>query len=223
MTSASARVAISSHWLRNSTAPTTCRICWSASPNRHRICTPPSMYHFLLVGNPFQNRCTDICKFQVILSCTIILFAGARNKHRTRQEECKELHFENKGRPYFAIGFPNMAGGYEVRNRYFKGCVAQRTSPISDKVENSRQPVIFRGLHGLPLVPFHPCEEQSAMPRLTTQDYIILNSVSNLAKAEGILADYSQSAVSPTIRQDGQPVSICKQGSGNAFRQVHTL
>ena len=29
-------------------------------------------------------------------------------------------------------------------------------------------------------------------PRLTTQDYIILNSVSNLAKAEGILADYSQ-------------------------------
>lgn len=28
-------------------------------------------------------------------------------------------------------------------------------------------------------------------PRLTTQDYVILNSVSNLAKAEGILADYS--------------------------------
>lgn len=38
----------------NSTAPTTCRICWSASPNRHRICTPPSMYHFLLVGNPYH-------------------------------------------------------------------------------------------------------------------------------------------------------------------------
>ena len=29
-------------------------------------------------------------------------------------------------------------------------------------------------------------------PRLTTQDYIILNSVSNLAKAEGILAEYSK-------------------------------
>ena len=28
------------------------------------------------------------------------------------KRECKELHFENKGRPYFAIGFPNMAGGY---------------------------------------------------------------------------------------------------------------
>ena len=32
----------------------------------------------------------------------------------------------NADKPYFAIGFPNMAGGYEVRNRYFKGCVAPK-------------------------------------------------------------------------------------------------
>lgn len=50
----------------------------------------------------------------------------------------------------------------------------------------------FRGLHGLPLIPYHPCEEQSAVPRQTTQDYIILNSVSNLSKAEGLLAEYSR-------------------------------
>ena len=36
--------------------------------------------------------------------------------------ECKELHFTHNGKPYFAIGFPNVAGGYEVRNRFFKGC-----------------------------------------------------------------------------------------------------
>lgn len=29
--------------------------------------------------------------------------------------ECKELHFVHNGKPYFAIGFPNVAGGYEVR------------------------------------------------------------------------------------------------------------
>ena len=28
--------------------------------------------------------------------------------------ECKELHFINNGKPYFAIGFPNVAGGYEA-------------------------------------------------------------------------------------------------------------
>ena len=40
--------------------------------------------------------------------------------------ECKELHFIHNGKPYFAIGFPNVAGGYEVRNRFFKGCIAPK-------------------------------------------------------------------------------------------------
>ena len=29
------------------------------------------------------------------------------------------------GKPYFAIGFPNVAGGFEVRNRFFKGFFAR--------------------------------------------------------------------------------------------------
>lgn len=49
---------------RNSTVPTMCRICWSALPNRHRNRTQPIIHHSLLVGNPFQNRCTDTCKFR---------------------------------------------------------------------------------------------------------------------------------------------------------------
>lgn len=36
------------------------------------------------------------------------------------KRECRELRFMNADKPYFAIGFPNMAGGYEVRypNKY---------------------------------------------------------------------------------------------------------
>ena len=48
----------------------------------------------------------------------------------------------------------------------------------------------FRGLHGLSLVPDHPSKEQH--PRLNAQDYVILNSVSNLSKAESILATYTR-------------------------------
>ena len=40
--------------------------------------------------------------------------------------ECRELRFVHDGKNYFAIGFPNRSGGYEVRNRYFKGCVAPK-------------------------------------------------------------------------------------------------
>ena len=34
---------------------------------------------------------------------------------------CREVVYEINGRKYFAIGFPNNAGGYELRNAFFKG------------------------------------------------------------------------------------------------------
>ena len=34
---------------------------------------------------------------------------------------CKEVAFELSGRSYFAIGFKNNSGGYELRNSFFKG------------------------------------------------------------------------------------------------------
>ena len=36
------------------------------------------------------------------------------------KRECREAHFTNNGKRYFAIAFPNISGGYEIRNRYFK-------------------------------------------------------------------------------------------------------
>lgn len=109
------------------------------------------------------------------------------------KRECKELHFTHGDRRYFAIGFPNMAGGYEVRNRYFKGCVAPKD--IIHIRQSGKQPTtcyIFEGF--MDYLSFLTLRERNnpQCPRLTTQDYVILNSVSNLAKAEGILATYSK-------------------------------
>ena len=42
------------------------------------------------------------------------------------KRECSEAHFINNGKQYFAIAFPNVSGGYEIRNRYFKGCIAPK-------------------------------------------------------------------------------------------------
>ena len=39
---------------------------------------------------------------------------------------CKEIHYDLRNKRYFAIGFPNDKGGYEVRNKFFKGCVAPK-------------------------------------------------------------------------------------------------
>ena len=40
---------------------------------------------------------------------------------------CCRLNYGVRGKRYFAVGFPNMAGGYEVRSRYFKGCIPPKS------------------------------------------------------------------------------------------------
>ncbi len=109
------------------------------------------------------------------------------------KRECRELRFENKGRPYFAIGFPNMTGGYEVRNRYFKGCVAPKDiTYIRQQGEPRSMCYLFEGFMDYLSFLAIRVKNNPQCPRLNTQDYIVLNSVSNLSKADGILTTYSR-------------------------------
>ena len=109
------------------------------------------------------------------------------------QTECKELHFIHNGKPYFAIGFPNVAGGYEVRNRFFKGCIAPKDiSHIRQQGEPRNVCYLFEGFMDYLSFLTIRVKNNPQYPRLTTQDYIILNSVSNLAKVENLLATYVQ-------------------------------
>ena len=109
------------------------------------------------------------------------------------QAECKELHFVHNGKPYFAIGFPNVAGGYEVRNRFFKGCIAPKDiSHIRQQGEPRNVCYLFEGFMDYLSFLTIRVKNNPQYPRLTTQDYIILNSVSNLTKAESILATYTR-------------------------------
>lgn len=109
------------------------------------------------------------------------------------KRECKELHFDCKGRSYFAIGFPNMAGGYEVRNRHFKGCVAPKDiTHIRQQGEQPNACYLFEGFMDYLSFLTIRVNNNPQYPRLSEQDYMVLNSVSNLAKAENILEAYAR-------------------------------
>ena len=107
--------------------------------------------------------------------------------------ECKELHFIHNGKPYFAIGFPNVAGGYEVRNRFFKGCIAPKDiSHICQQGEPREKCLVFEGM--MDYLSFLTLRMRNCptMPNLDGQDYIILNSVSNVSKAIDMLHGYGR-------------------------------
>lgn len=107
--------------------------------------------------------------------------------------ECKELHFTHNGKPYFAIGFPNVAGGYEVRNRFFKGCIAPKNiSHIRQRGELREKCLVFEGL--MDYLSFLTLRMKNCpnMPNLDGQDYVILNSVANVSKAADVLHGYGR-------------------------------
>src|SRR5690606_22746631 len=56
---------------------------------------------------------------------------------------CREVHFRINGSRFYAIGFPNDLGGFELRNAYFKGS----TSPkgVTTVKSGSSELAVFEG------------------------------------------------------------------------------
>lgn len=105
-----------------------------------------------------------------------LAFRGINESIATRY--CKEVHYTNNEKKYFAIGFPNRAGGYELRNPYFKGCVAPKD--ISTIGNGNDVCHVFEGfIDFLSYVALHgDC------------DAVILNSIVNAPKAVEVLNKY---------------------------------
>ena len=109
------------------------------------------------------------------------------------KSECKELHFVHNGKPYFAIGFPNVAGGYEVRNQFFKGCIAPKDiSHIRQKGEPREKCLVFEGMTDYLSFLTLRIRDCPTMPNLDGQDYVILNSTANVPKAIDVLHGYGR-------------------------------
>jgi len=105
-------------------------------------------------------------------------------------QSCKEIHFTCGGKRYFAIGFENDLGGYELRNRYFQGCLSPKN--ITSVKNGNGTCCIFEGfmdyLSYLAMKEKHSTCGQHNMAK--ERDYVILNSVANLSKALGIIESY---------------------------------
>ena len=94
---------------------------------------------------------------------------------------CEEVRYRVHGKRYYAIGFRNDAGGIELRNRFFKGCIPPKD--ISLKRNGSDGCAIFEGF----------IDYLSAMQMgIIASDWLVLNSVSNVEKAVKVLQDYER-------------------------------
>lgn len=105
----------------------------------------------------------------------------------TARTVCKELHFDTRGKHYFGIGFPNISGGYEIRNTFFKGCIAPKDISHFYAEEPKKVCLIFEGFMDFLSFMTLRRKENDGLKR---QDYLVLNSVTNIHKAAKRLSRY---------------------------------
>lgn len=101
----------------------------------------------------------------------------------TAKAYCKEIHYQIGGRNYFALGFPNDLGGYELRNSQFKGCIPPKEITTYD--HQTQTVHLFEGfMDYLSLL--------TLQARQAEVSAIVLNSTANLEKAVPFLSKHTQ-------------------------------
>ena len=185
----SARVGISSHWHRNFIVPTMCHISCKESENRHPIFAP-CLFGKQSSSEPrFQQL--EIVPLSSPDQLTYLQERGINTELAKR--ECREAHFTNNGKRYFAIAFPNISGGYEIRNRYFKGCIAPKEISHIRQAGKARETCyVFEGFMDYLSFLTLRLENCPKYPELDRQDYMVLNSVANVSKALYPLGNYER-------------------------------
>ena len=98
---------------------------------------------------------------------------------------CCRLNYGVRGKRYFAVGFPNMAGGYEVRSRFFKGCIPPKSvSLVRAKDIPAGECLVFEG--------FMDFLSAVTLGVTGNADCLVLNSVANVGKAASLLDGYGR-------------------------------
>ena len=96
---------------------------------------------------------------------------------------CQQIHYSCRSKRYYAVAFENQSNGYEIRNRYFKGCIAPKDISIRRVRDGpSTECAVFEG--------FIDYLSALTLGIINGADAIILNSVCNVNKAVPVLKGY---------------------------------
>ena len=140
----------------------------SSFPQRH---SAPSVEQFEVV--PLEHR-------------ALIAYLQERGiPAHIAKSNCKEAHYSLNGKSYFAVAFKNVNNGWELRNRYFKGCRGRKDISYLpwSRDSPSTECAVFEG--------FIDYLSALTLDIISGTDAIILNSVVNVNKAVSYLKGYT--------------------------------
>ena len=131
-----------------------------------------------------QNNENNIEKTIPIKHLALIQYLKSRGITKFQTENnLKEVHYAINNKKYFAIGFENRSGGFEIRCKYAKICLGKKDITIF-----SNQSQILRIFEGFfDYLSFSQIRDNK---KLKLSDYLILNSVALITKNLSVLENY---------------------------------
>ncbi len=95
---------------------------------------------------------------------------------------CKEIYYTQNGKSYFSIAFKNDLDGYELRNKYFKGCIGKKA--ITFIKNNNDSVCIFEGF--IDFLSYKTMYKSYPL----NEDYLICNSTALVKSILPKIKDY---------------------------------
>lgn len=144
-------------------------------------------FSFLGYSNPVSPHCESaiaIEKVRPLENPALLAYLTERGiDFATARAHCSEVHYRVANKFYFAIGFCNDVGGWELRNRYFKGCTSKAPT-----IRRGDYPtcLIFEGF--MDYLSFLTLKRNPTPPH----NIVVLNSVTNLIKVVPFIASHER-------------------------------
>jgi DNA primase len=108
----------------------------------------------------------------------------------------REIYYDVGGKNYFAAGFENRAGGYELRSQYFKGSTSPKD--ITHIQNGAKSVCVLEGfMDFLSLI-------SQRKPDTVKSDFIVLNSVALVDRGTSIAKKYENVFIYPDNDSAGQ-------------------
>lgn len=150
-----------------------------ASSSERRFATAKNPYK----PTPFIEEPTfENVKVSRLTSPALLKYLAERGIPRDiARRYCVQVDYQLHGKDYYAIGFENNAHGFELRNPFFKGSYPPKH--ITHIANGNPRCNVFEGF-----IDFLSAERLGFNDGM---DSVVLNSVSNVAKAITPLADYT--------------------------------
>lgn len=89
---------------------------------------------------------------------------------------CREVTYQLNNKEYYALGFANDSGGFELRNKYFKGSSSPKDSTLI-RIEGAEQLTVVEGFFSF--LSYQSILKAQAQP---DTDFLVLNSLSFVQK-----------------------------------------